>query len=256
VSELPPLTIAQHRLVRDAMPVVELRAKQVLRKWPHPIEAEDLHTIGKLALYAAVRRFDPKVGVDFEGFASLRVYGAMLDALQAETKDERIWLAVERARARITEQYTDDFNLLHHDDEELWRRLDKFKEQVLAVAFAAGVEEAQRATAEDAVADRREYARAMAALGEAVARLEPPEQDILGFLFCDGLTLEELAAWIDRTKTIAWRRVQGVLERLRKSLLRSGMSRAPRPIDLETSGLADWLPPRLAAKRSKKPERP
>jgi RNA polymerase sigma factor FliA len=256
MSELPPLTIAQHGLVRDAMHVIEVRAKQILREWPHQVEAGDLHTVGKLALYDAVSRFDPKLGVELGAFASLRVYGAMLDTIQAETKDDRIRLAVERVRARSTEYYTDDFNLLHHDDEELRRRLDKFKEHVLAVAFTAGLEEAQHATAQDPIAERQEYARAMAALRNAVAGLEPPEQDFLASLFCDGLTLEELAAQLDRTKTIAWRRVQGILERLRKSLLRSGVKRAPRPVDLDTSGLDDWLPPRLAAQRIKRRDEP
>ena len=247
-----PLTIAQHLLVRNAMSVVERNAQRVAWDWDMKADLDDLRSIGKLALYRAVVRFDPTVGVPFAEFAALRVYGAMLDTVRRDARKERLRLAVEREVTRFTEYYTDDFNILQHDDPELQRRLNTFKESVLAVAYAAGLEETLSSAAEDDLADREETARALASLGEAVAKLERSDQRVLSLLVCHKLDLQEIADELGiRHKTAAWRRVQLVLKRLREHLLARGVTRAPPRIrvNLPSAHVEDWLPPDLAAKR-------
>jgi RNA polymerase sigma factor for flagellar operon FliA len=247
-----PLTIAQHLLVRNAMAVVERNAQRVAWAWDMKADLDDLRSIGKLALYRAVVRFDPTVGVPFAEFATLRVYGAMLDTVRRDARKERLRLAVEREVTRFTEYYTDDFNILQHDDPELQRRLDTFKESVLAVAYAAGLEETLSSAAEDHLADSEESARALASLGEAVVKLERSDQHVLSLLVCHKLDLQEIADELGiRHKTAAWRRVQLVLKRLREHLHAQGITRAPPPIRVTgpVAHLKDWLPPDLAAKR-------
>ena len=247
-----PLTIAQHLLVRNAMSVVERNAQRVAWDWDMKADLDDLRSIGKLALYRAVVRFDPTVGVPFAEFAALRVYGAMLDTVRRDARKERLRLAVEREVTRFTEYYTDDFNILQHDDPELQRRLTTFKESVLAVAYAAGLEETLSSAAEDDLADSEETARALASLGEAVAKLERTDQHVLSLLVCHKLDLQDIADELGiRHKTAAWRRVQLVLKRLREHLLARGVTRAPPRIrvNVPSTHLEDWLPPDLAAKR-------
>lgn len=249
---LPPLTIAQHLLVRHAMPAVERQARRVAWKWNKQDDFEDLCTVGKLALYDAVTRFDEAMGVPLAEFASLRVYGAMLNTVVGETDDERMRLLVEREVTRYTEYYHDDFNILLDDDAKLQQQLKTFEECVLAVAFAAGIEEIRCRAAEDHVANRQESARAIASLGEAVAKLERADQIVLSLLVCHKLDLQEIAVELGlRHKTSAWRRVQYVLKRLREHLLAQGITRAPPPIGVGRPGgrLDEWLPPDLAAKR-------
>jgi RNA polymerase sigma factor for flagellar operon FliA len=252
ITQEVPLTIAQHLLVRNAMSLVERNAQRVAWDWDMNADLDDLRSIGKLALYRAVVRFDPAVGVPFAEFAALRVYGAMLDTVRRDGRKERLRLAVEREVTRLTEYYTDDFDILQHDDPELQRRLNTFKDSVLAVAYAAGLEETLSSAAEDHLADGEEGARALASLGEAVAKLERTDQQVLSLLVCHKLDLQEIASELGiRHKTAAWRRVQLVLKRLREHLLARGVVRAPPPIraDLPSARLQDWLPPDLAAKR-------
>lgn len=251
-SQGVPLTIGQHLLVRQAMPAVERQARRVAWSWDKQDDFDDLCTIGKLALYKAVVRFDETMEIPFAEFAAIRVYGAMLDSIHRESRKERLQLAVEREVTRFTEYYTDDFDILQHDDPELQRRLTTFKESVLAVAYAAGLEELRVGAANDELADREEAARAFAALGAAVAKLDRNEQHVLSLLVCHKLDLQEIADELGiRHKTAAWRRVQHVLKRLREHLLAQGVTRAPPATGASPAGAraADWLPPELAAQR-------
>jgi RNA polymerase sigma factor (sigma-70 family) len=249
-----PLTIRQHLLVRAALPAVERHARHVIWRWPGLVDADDLRSVGKLALYDAVTRFDETLEVPFDDFASMRVYGAMLDTVRRESRDVRRRLTIERETVRFLETYDDDYNILHHDDDELHRRLDTFKGSVLAVAFAAALEEALAEANEDAVDEQEDLARAMTKLGEAVAQLDRRDQGVLKWLVVDRLDLQGIAEKLgSRHKTTAWRRVQLVLKRLREYLLGQGITRAPRPrsIDPERPGarMQDWLPPDLALTR-------
>ena len=173
-----PLTIAQHLLVRNAMSLVERNAQRVAWDWDMKADLDDLRSIGKLALYRAVVRFDPAVGVPFAEFAALRVYGAMLDTVRRDARKERLRLAVEREVTRFTEYYTDDFDILQHDDPELQRRLNTFKDSVLAVAYAAGLEETLSSAAEDNLADSEEGARALASLVQLRIKHSSPSTEM------------------------------------------------------------------------------
>ena len=160
-----------------------------------------------------------------------------------------------RQVTRYTEYYHDDFNILLHDDAGLQKRLEAFKEAVLAVAFAAGIEETRCRAAEDHVANHQESTRAIAALRDAVASLERADQNVLVLLVCKKLDLQGIADEPGlRHKTSAWRRVQYVLKRLREHLLAQGITRAPPPATIETgdAGIEEWLPPDLVAMRPRR----
>ena len=53
----PPATARHHRLVREAMPLVEQKAKQLCAKYRGLVEYDDLCTVGKLAAYDSAPRY-------------------------------------------------------------------------------------------------------------------------------------------------------------------------------------------------------
>ena len=249
-----PLTIAQHLLVRNAMSLVERNAQRVAWDWDMKSDLDDPRSIGKLALYQAVVRFDLAVGVPFSEFAALRVYGATLDTVRRDARQERVRLAVERKVSRFTEYCTDDFDILQHDDPELQRRLDTFKDSVLAVAYAAGLEETLFNAAENHLADSEETARALASLGEAMTKLERADQHVPSLLVCHKLDLQE----IENELGIRHKQQRGGESSSSSSAsgitCSRGIMPAPPPIRDTPPGahLKDWLPPNLAAKRTQR----
>jgi RNA polymerase sigma factor (sigma-70 family) len=231
--EEPVLTIKQHRQVYRALPIVGEEAEGVamLLGWSlDDPRLEDFRSIGKLALYDAVTRLDEQKG-SLEKFGRYRVRGAILDNVRAEAARARIEVQMARAVAYRMCDYWDDFNILQHDETECERRLHVMLDSALAVMFAAGVEQAQRDTAEDAVAAREEYARAMAVLKEVVLALRPDERALLDMLFGCGFDQIRAAERLGVHKDTAWLRLKRLLARLKVELEKRLVTAAPAPRD-------------------------
>ena len=231
----PVLTLMQHLLVRQALPMVDELAKDEHARYRGLVELSDLRSAGKLALYAAVVRFDEAFRVDFDQFARWRVYGAMIKAVRHEARHARVKRAARRGAARHTmarllAYYTDDFNMIRDDDAELQRRLDKFCDNLACVMFAGGIEEVTRRRPDVAFEERAEYARAIAMLQEVVADLGEPEKRMLTLLFREELTLHEVADRLGISYQAAWCQNTRLLKSLRDKLTRLGLAQAPTPI--------------------------
>lgn len=231
----PVLTIDQHLWVREALHVVDEQARHVagmLHVSPDADMVDDWRSVGKIALYDAVRRFDPERKRKLATFARYRVRGAILNTVRAEKRHARIELALARAVAFRMSEYTDDYDILRHSPEELKRRLDMFCDSAAAVMFAAGAAEACAATADDplvAAGERHEHARAVAVLQELVRALEPEERSLLDMLFGLSFDLQKAADQLGVHKQTAWRRLQRLLESLRRELHTRYVREAPWP---------------------------
>ena len=231
-----PLTIKQHLYVREALFVVDEEARYVaslyhVKEKDHRLD--DWKSVGKLALYDAVRRFDPnKDGKPrkFSTFARFRVRGEILDTVKAERHVDRIELAMARAVAFRMAEYADDFDVLRHDDEELQRRRDLFCDSAAAVMFAAGVQQAIEETAQDPQA-RAEYARAVTVLQDLVKALNPEERSLLDMLFGLRWDLQKAADELHIHKSMAWRKLQRLLESLRRELHTRYVRERPLPVN-------------------------
>jgi RNA polymerase sigma factor (sigma-70 family) len=224
------LTLVQHMRVRQALPLVDELAHQEHARYRGLVDLSDLRSAGKLALYAAVVRFDDAFRVDFEQFARWRVYGAMIKAVRHEARHAAVKRAARHTMARLLAYYTDDFNVIRDDDAELQRRLDKFCDNLACVMFAGGIEEVTRRRPDLAYAEREEYARAIAMLQEVVSDLDEPEERMLTLLFREELTLHEVADRLGISYQAAWCRNTRLLKRLRDDLTRRGLVEAPTPI--------------------------
>lgn len=68
---------ASHRQILDALPMVRRMAVRYART---PLGVDDALGVGAVALVEAGRRYEPRRGVPFAGYAFRRVRGAMQDA--------------------------------------------------------------------------------------------------------------------------------------------------------------------------------
>ena len=78
----PAVRVSSDELVRKYSPLVYRIAKRVRRRTGYAVELEELVCEGTIGLLQAAERFDHRLDTDFEHLASVRVQGAMLDALR------------------------------------------------------------------------------------------------------------------------------------------------------------------------------
>ncbi len=70
-------------LAEGALTLVDRVVAQVCGSFPRHVDRNELRRAGALGLVEAARRWDPSRGVPFEGYAVLRIRGAVLDAARA-----------------------------------------------------------------------------------------------------------------------------------------------------------------------------
>jgi len=76
------LDMSPRELVKRYSPLVYRIAKRVRRRTGYAVELDDLVCEGTIGLLQAAERYDPDRETEFEHLASVRVHGAMLDALR------------------------------------------------------------------------------------------------------------------------------------------------------------------------------
>ncbi len=226
-----PLTIQQHKWVREALFLVDEQAASIgamLHLPPKHDRLDDFRSIGKLALYEQVTRYDPARG-KFADFARRRVRGAILNTVKAETRAERIEIAMAIAVANRMADYHDDYKFWELDEAKAEVHLDKFCETAAVVMFVAGAEQARREAEEDPVEGREEHERAFAVLKELVRALRPEEQELLSLLFVCGFDQHEAAQRLGVHKDTVWARSKRLLVKLQHEMRMQQIREAPCP---------------------------
>jgi RNA polymerase sigma factor (sigma-70 family) len=229
--------------VRDALPVVDKFASQMCWKYDlygrfdsrhvHQggagdcVGYADLCTIGKLALYESVPRFEPGRNRSFSRFAAWRVFGAMMDEIIVGAAEARIDREMVRALAYFMADYRDDFDILQHDKEEMQRRLDAMCDSAAALMFVAGAEQARVEAERDLVADTEETALAIEVLGVIVADLDEDQRRLLRLLFVHGFNQDKVGAMIGAARETVCRRLTRLCAELKRLLKVHGVDRLP-----------------------------
>ena len=72
----------RNRLIETYLPLVEKVVAVVGRRLPDHVDHDDLHSAGVVGLIAAVQRFEAAQSLTFEGYARVRIRGAVLDELR------------------------------------------------------------------------------------------------------------------------------------------------------------------------------
>jgi RNA polymerase sigma factor for flagellar operon FliA len=92
-------------LVNRYLPLVRFVAEKVHRRLPPGVDLEPLIQSGVVGLLEALKRYDPKRGVDFEVFARYRIQGEVMQCLRSldwVSRSVRAWgRKIEAARARL-----------------------------------------------------------------------------------------------------------------------------------------------------------
>jgi len=235
-----PLTIGQHTRVRDTMHVIDPIAKWVLYAFRRFVllELDDLRSVGKLALYDAVVRFNDALG-PFTPYARQRVKGDMINAAKAESLEGRLQQAALVALANHLAHRSDVFSILHDDVAELQAKLDAISSSVLITQFLAALEQADRVAAEGSADDVRAYADAIALLRAGLATLDADQQELVHQVFHERELYEDIAARLGVAVKTVSRRVARALTLLRQHLETHGITENPRRVDLAVeAGLA------------------
>jgi RNA polymerase sigma factor for flagellar operon FliA len=92
-------------LVNRYLPLVRFVAEKVHRRLPPGVDLEPLIQSGVVGLLEALKRYDPKRGVDFEVFARYRIQGEVMQCLRSldwVSRSVRAWgRKIEAARVRL-----------------------------------------------------------------------------------------------------------------------------------------------------------
>jgi RNA polymerase sigma factor for flagellar operon FliA len=87
-------------LVQQYLPLVQHAVNSISARVPRQVSWDDLVSAGMLGLAEAARSFDPDRGVPFDGYASTRIRGALLDELRSLDWASRS----VRTKARLVEE--------------------------------------------------------------------------------------------------------------------------------------------------------
>jgi RNA polymerase sigma factor for flagellar operon FliA len=188
MSSCTAVSVASH------LPLVHKVAKRIARRLPRVVELGDLVAAGTIGLIDAAKRFDPKRAQSFDGYAQLRVRGAIFDHLR-----EMDWLSRSQ-RARVN---GDDAAVLGVVSVEDVRDdgFDGFAHDLPSPALAFDVRE------------RNEK------LGDAVAQLPKRSQEILALYYVEDLTLREIGVVFGITESRACQLHGQALAQLRAQLV-------------------------------------
>jgi RNA polymerase sigma factor for flagellar operon FliA len=237
----PPLTIAQHGLVRKALYVVGEEAAKLKRKYGALVELDDLMSLGKIALYGCARRFVAAPGRTFAGYARFRVRGAMRDDIRGATREARVRREMAREGSHRMADYHDDFDVLRHERSEFERRLDLMTEHHATAMWLGGAMQVRREAEQDPEA-AAEYARTLAVLDDVLGPLDADERQLLDLIYASEFEVGEVAEALGVVRETAGRRIKRLLEQLRRALVARGITYAPQPMN--HAGVRPSLVPR------------
>ncbi|MBX3052708.1 MAG: FliA/WhiG family RNA polymerase sigma factor [Caldilineaceae bacterium] len=184
------------------------------------IEWEDLLNYGVLGLIDAVERFEPERGITFETFASLRVRGAVLDALRQHDPLGRLARRRVRAAKEAIQQLTFELGRVPSDSEvaEVIELNEEQYRQVLqdasfmilsldqpmrnsddgqALNLSDVLEDSQATSVLDRVEEEELHERLMHSLKSLTKR----EQILLSLYYSEELTMREVADVMEISQT-------------------------------------------------------
>ena len=206
---------------------VETIAAYVLRSVGHEIELDDLVAAGREGLLDAARRFDPSLAVPFAAYANMRIRGAILDSVRKQPRFPRTMyerIATLESAAFVSDQEA------QHAFASPWRHRvgarAALAQHLSTVAVVATVSMVAESRGEASIEDTPEEALARAELMHLVRRaitdLSADEAELVRRHYFDGERLDEIARYLDISKSWASRLHARAITRLAKRLRHCG----------------------------------
>lgn len=230
---------ARADLIERYMPLVRSIARKLSKKLPQNVELDDLVSSGIVGLVDAIEKFDRNRHVKFETYCTIRVHGAMIDALReidwvprlVRAKAHKLDRAIEGLEADLGREPTNTelAGLLGVSSDEL----DTLMREAQAVAVVSlsdtlpGEERDERAHPRaDTIEDRRDEGPANAAerrdwLDSLLASLLPRERELLILYYLEALPMRDCGLVLGISES----RVCQLMARIREKLQRGLLSR-------------------------------
>ncbi|MCU0727922.1 MAG: FliA/WhiG family RNA polymerase sigma factor [Planctomycetes bacterium] len=224
----------RNRLIVRYLPLVKMIADQIFARLPRHVDVRDLRAAGVFGLISAVEAFDHDRGIKFETYCSVRVRGSVIDELRAQD-----W--VPRTVRSRTQKFKEAENALMGElgrgatDDEVARRLgvgeDALRDigrecaSLNFVSLSTTVEDGEGSTLRlvDLLTEENPVdPMHRLALGEVASRVRHvlPQQEhvILTLYYYDGLTMKEIADFLDLSESRICQIHTQALDRLREEL--------------------------------------
>lgn len=248
---------AREQLILQHLPLVHHVIGRLAIGLPAIVDREDLVAHGVIGLIQAIDRFDPTQGVPFGPWASIRIRGAVIDALRA------LDLIGQSTRHRLRELQTATSRLTAAlgrlpNDEEVRRELGVSVEdydtlleaaacQIVSLDATTGEDGAPLADLLPGAEDPSDRSATRATIAEAVRHLDRREQLVLSMYYAEGLTLQEIGGVIGVHKTVVVRLHARAIVKLRALLGDDPRAGEPEPPTLpsENSDATDNPQPSL-----------
>jgi RNA polymerase sigma factor (sigma-70 family) len=236
VSDEPKASVdaaAKNELLQKALAMVRRLARRLCGRHPDG-DYDDLVQIGSEVAMKLIDQYDPALNDSFEGYAWLRVRGAMKDRLRRKPLPaiEPWRAAMERAAGEIAEALHDEGDVLKDTDATTQGHIDAAAGGIAAgMAFAFFERErAARPTGVEAFLAREEYVSTMGALDEAFALLSEYHARIIDLRWRENLDFDAIARTLNVSSPTAHRHHAQAFKRLGSLLHARGVDRAP-PLD-------------------------
>ncbi len=226
----------RNTLVENYLPLVKIVAARLGVSLPSYVDRDDFISTGFFGLLQAIDRYDPERGVKFETYATVRIRGAMLDALRVQD-----WIPISvRQKAK---QYQSALHSLEDKlgrsatDKEIAKELSISEEQLhqllsdIQVATVVPLEEFSQSeelnsNSTPSFVEDYEKNEAKEMLAAAIDELPEKERLVMSLYYYEELTLREISiimklseARISQLHTKAVFRLRASLSTLKASLL-------------------------------------
>ncbi len=224
-------------LVMLHLAMVKRIASHLKARVPPFMELDELIQVGMVGLLEAARAFDPTKGIEFEGFAHLRVKGAMIDEIRRLSFLPRSAVTFNRDTTTATQALASELGraptqaeLAEHlgKDLEVYQKerghakrfetvsIEAVNDEVLGVA-----DDAQRQP--EAMVEEAEF---MQAVTDAITHLPEREQLVMQLYYVEELNLKEIGEVLGVSESRISQILSAVVKKLRDQLQ---LNRAPTP---------------------------
>jgi RNA polymerase sigma factor for flagellar operon FliA len=223
-------------LVERYLPLVDFLAERILQRLPRCVEGDDLKSAGVFGLMSAIDGFDMSRGIKFETYCSVRVRGAILDALRAMDWVPRVVRSRAQKRDQAQRALSAKFGrpaMVHEVAAHLGWKDSEVEESMkeegrAAVLSLGGGEDASERTGGkrlDSIEDRRDgndplrqvQRRDMADL--VWRSLGPKERQVVLLYYYEQITMREIGEVLGLSESRVCQIHSRVLKRLRDRML-------------------------------------
>lgn len=220
-------------LLGKALAMVRRRARRMCSRHPSA-SYDDLVQAGSEAAIPLIDQYDPALNDSFEGYAWLRIRGAMTDLLRREqlAAPEPWRTAMRKAGDDVAEAAHDEGDVLKDTDEVTQGHLDNVLGGMSAAMAFVWFERARadRLMGLEAFLAREEYRDTMRDFEETFALLSEYHARILDLRWRQDLEFEQIAEILNVSCPTAHRHYAQAFTRLGNLLRVRGPTRAP-PLD-------------------------